>query len=541
MQYLKAFLAEPPDKIQSLGGLIDNAGHMKAQIADDQARAVDRGRFSILAPQQSSGIYNGVRFGLENESAKLNLQALLAEGVEDQARDRLMKLPSMTPEVADAILDWIDADDMPREFGAEIDYYGNLDPPTRPRNGPIAGLDELLHVRGVTPELLFGLDQNHNFFVDASETARGAMMEVDNAEGLMNRGWAAYLTIDSVELVGGRPPAGLIDLNGPDLKALYDALKVKLTDEQAKFIVLYRQYGTPPQTGDGNRAEAGPDQGGEGQGAEGGERGQRDGAGGAAGPNRPGADGNTVSAGSIEINYQQQGGTQLLSLLDLVGAQLQVPATPPGGQAAGGEGAGGEGNNGGDGAGGDNNAGGGNDNGGGQPGGQGQPDGNQPPPQNVASPWKDAAAGYRDLLKLCDIATPGNPGRVAGRVNINAASRPVLLTIPELPPATVEQILARREANPNPLASDQRHALWLLIEGIVPLDQMRRLERFITARGDAYSGQSVGFFDGDSMPVRLEFILDCSVAAPRLRMLRDLSSAGPGFAPELLGAAPDTK
>ena len=59
----------------------------------------------------------------------------------------------------------------------------------------------------------------------------------------MNRGWAAYLTLASVELVGGTPAAPLADLNGGDLQALYTRSRTTLTDEQAKFIILYRQYG----------------------------------------------------------------------------------------------------------------------------------------------------------------------------------------------------------------------------------------------------------------------------------------------------------
>ncbi len=37
-----------------------------------------------------------------------------------------------------------------------------LDPPYAPRNGPMETIEELLLVRGVTPELLFGVDANHN-------------------------------------------------------------------------------------------------------------------------------------------------------------------------------------------------------------------------------------------------------------------------------------------------------------------------------------------------------------------------------------------
>ena len=37
-----------------------------------------------------------------------------------------MGLPGMTEDVADAILDWLDTDDEPRELGAEIEYYSGL-------------------------------------------------------------------------------------------------------------------------------------------------------------------------------------------------------------------------------------------------------------------------------------------------------------------------------------------------------------------------------------------------------------------------------
>ena len=75
----------------------------------------------------------------------------------------------MDESTADAILDWIDADNEPRDQGAEADYYLGLDPPVRPRNAVPPSLDELLLVRGVTREKLFGLDRNANFDVDAWE------------------------------------------------------------------------------------------------------------------------------------------------------------------------------------------------------------------------------------------------------------------------------------------------------------------------------------------------------------------------------------
>ncbi|HUI08036.1 MAG TPA: type II secretion system minor pseudopilin GspK [Verrucomicrobiae bacterium] len=58
--------------------------------------------------------------------------------------------------IVDSILDWIDTDDLTRLNGAESDYYQSLSPPYRAKNAPIDRIEELLLVRGVTPELFHG-------------------------------------------------------------------------------------------------------------------------------------------------------------------------------------------------------------------------------------------------------------------------------------------------------------------------------------------------------------------------------------------------
>ncbi len=59
--------------------------------------------------------------------------------------------------VVDSILDWIDGDDLHRLNGAETDYYKALPTPYRAKNGPLHRVEELLLIRGVTPELFHGL------------------------------------------------------------------------------------------------------------------------------------------------------------------------------------------------------------------------------------------------------------------------------------------------------------------------------------------------------------------------------------------------
>jgi general secretion pathway protein K len=58
--------------------------------------------------------------------------------------------------VVDSILDWLDADDLYRANGAENDYYRSLKEPYDCKNGPLDSVEELLLVKGVTPELFYG-------------------------------------------------------------------------------------------------------------------------------------------------------------------------------------------------------------------------------------------------------------------------------------------------------------------------------------------------------------------------------------------------
>ena len=58
--------------------------------------------------------------------------------------------------IADSILDWIDSDDKHRLNGAESEYYRTQFPPYLAKNSKLETLEELLRVRGITQEILFG-------------------------------------------------------------------------------------------------------------------------------------------------------------------------------------------------------------------------------------------------------------------------------------------------------------------------------------------------------------------------------------------------
>lgn len=67
-------------------------------------------------------------------------------GLEGEARDIAV----------DSILDWRDPDDFIRVNGAENEYYQSLKEPYDCKNGNFDSVEELLLVRGITPELFYG-------------------------------------------------------------------------------------------------------------------------------------------------------------------------------------------------------------------------------------------------------------------------------------------------------------------------------------------------------------------------------------------------
>jgi general secretion pathway protein K len=63
--------------------------------------------------------------------------------------------------IVNSLKDWLDSGDddaITGLSGAESDYYRDLDPPYDCRNAPLTHLDELLQVRGITPELYYGIE-----------------------------------------------------------------------------------------------------------------------------------------------------------------------------------------------------------------------------------------------------------------------------------------------------------------------------------------------------------------------------------------------
>jgi DNA uptake protein ComE-like DNA-binding protein len=121
-----------------------------------------------------------------DELSKLNINTA--------TKEQLLGLPDMVEEIADAIIDWRDSDDMPSGLGVESGYYEGLTYGYRARNGPFRTLRELLLVKDVSEELFYGEDTNLNGRLDYNERDGQESPPADDGDNVLDVGWAAYLT-----------------------------------------------------------------------------------------------------------------------------------------------------------------------------------------------------------------------------------------------------------------------------------------------------------------------------------------------------------
>jgi general secretion pathway protein K len=108
--------------------------------------------------EDDEGRFNGV---IEDETSKFPVNSIVDdEGqiVEERLTQliRLFESLELDAEVLDAIIDWMDGDDETSPNGAEEDYYAGLSPSYACKNGPLSTIDELLLVKGMTEEMLYG-------------------------------------------------------------------------------------------------------------------------------------------------------------------------------------------------------------------------------------------------------------------------------------------------------------------------------------------------------------------------------------------------
>ncbi len=493
---IRLILSNPPEARVDFGGVYNNAQVFQAVVVSSGLDGATPSNFTVIAPGlDEMGMYGGIRFGLQNESARLNINTLtvlekyseslapavaiadavtggaMTAGASDDTQasadtsniavSLLMALPGMTEETAESILDWIDEDEEMRPSGAEIEYYSTLPTPYSPPNGPLQSVDELLLVKGVTPTLLFGADSNRNGVIDADEQQRFGI-GIDTPGAL---GWSAYLTVHGAEANKTRSGSPRVHVNQDDLELLYDELVDAMGNElYASFIVAYRIAGQ-------STSLASAVTGGQNSGQN-------------SGQSQPQSGGPWSEDLLEQLDLTGGGGTSLTQVLDLIDATVTV----------------GQGNN----------------------------------AQSYTSPFSSdliSMALYMPILM--DTLTTQDVDVMPGRINLNECPAELLYGIPLLSEQTVEAILENREAETDDL--NRQFETWPLVEGFVTLDEMRQLVPLITCGGDVYRAQIVGYFESVGASHRSEVIIDATTVNPKIVSWRDLSHLGRGFDLAVLG------
>ncbi|MHC4497881.1 MAG: hypothetical protein ACYS21_02055 [Planctomycetota bacterium] len=165
-----------------------------------------------------------------DEASKLNVNIV--------TKEQLLALEDMTEEIADAIIDWRDKNETQSARGVEDGYYRNLRYGYAIRNGPFKTIRELLLVKDITEELLYGEDTNFNGKLDYNEKDGDESPPLDDGDDELDQGWIAYLTCysyDKDEDAGGEER---ININDADEEELENSLQIRKS--QAKWIVKSR-------------------------------------------------------------------------------------------------------------------------------------------------------------------------------------------------------------------------------------------------------------------------------------------------------------
>ena len=471
----RVHLLQPHEQRMSAGGDYDNPTIFQAANVITDPNPNLTGNFTLIAPNlDSDGFTAGFRYGLEDESSRLNLNSLVIADTyaTNGGREMLMSLPGMTVDIADAIMDWIDEDDDTREFGAEFDYYQSLGSPYEPNNGPFNTVEELLLVRGVVPELLFGADINRNGQIDThEEPARQRVQELLSLAnstsgdevlntGSLDRGWSAYLTLYSQENnlnINGEPR---ININSDDLQTLHQDLSAVFDPAVANFIILYRQgyeLVDEPQT-----------------------------------------DGIPQPASSVEIDFLREPERQFTQVLDLIGKRILyesdlvdeepidiLPAYPLDISLA---------------------------------------ETLDRLMDNASTSSNPTIPGRLNINQAPRLLLQGVPGLSDEMVDFIIQTRAI-------DPYQDQQNYYRHET----WLLKQSGINFLLGGAPFTLENMKALQPFICGGGSVFRAQIIGYFEGGTASARGEVVIDATTVTPRIRLWRDLSHLGRGYPLDVLG------
>jgi len=153
-----------------------------------------------------------------DHAGKINLQRLTTDRMRDLLEKQIGSDIEQLQALNDAWQDWIDADELKRQNGAEKEYYEELSSPYQPRNRILETVEELLLIKG---------------FADIFKN-----IEMENAFTTLSNSWQINPNLATKEalmllpgMTGGMADAILVQRRQKDFKSIQDITQLEVFKE----------------------------------------------------------------------------------------------------------------------------------------------------------------------------------------------------------------------------------------------------------------------------------------------------------------------
>ena len=204
---------------------VNHTGELYDDASDFREVDYGRGTYSVL--RRGHGDEGGdVVYGISDEESRLNIN------VADS--NELTQVQGLGSDTAAAIIGW-------RTQGgtvADDDYYMSQNPPYHARGGAFETVRELLMVRGITPDLLFGRDVHQNGMLDDLADNPGDAPKYPDSVTDDDLGWAGMMTADSTVKNVNASGSDRVNIQTADQNSLTSVQGI--TPAIARAIVSYR-------------------------------------------------------------------------------------------------------------------------------------------------------------------------------------------------------------------------------------------------------------------------------------------------------------
>ncbi|MCA9133633.1 MAG: hypothetical protein KDA45_10780, partial [Planctomycetales bacterium] len=417
-----------------------------------------------------------LRFGLENESAKLHIPTLLLWEQQNpgHVRAALRRLPGANESSIDA---WL------RRWGVAASS-GPSRLRERLQNAALA--DEQQPQQANLRMQWLGGDLNQNYRLDPLElslapvllsadgasTAAPSGLDASQAGSQATLPWQRFLTWHSGQRNERHSGGARIYLNDDNLASLHRRLLQIWPLEWANFVIALRQYGPASGSVAGSGAVTGGDT-------------------------------SALSAADWTPNFSQPSSYSLASVLDLADARIAVPTSGSAGPST--------------------------------PSGSTVSE----KKQMLHNPFSDDMASGRNYLgRLLDEATVEAATILEGRIDITDAPLEVLVGVPGMDEPLAQKIIQQRSSAQLATAPESRQSIaWMVDEGLVELSRLKQLERYLTCRSDVYTVQAVGYRDRLSPVYRCTAVVDARRLPAQIKNRQVWHAWDRGFAIESLAPA----